>query len=145
MIRRSNCGSRAQVATAAAELDALLSLAHAALLAPDGGAMCRPTVMAAHPAGRQGAPFLRARALRHVNDIQLSQAGAFVPNDVDLGVADAPFMLLTGPNTGGKSTLMRQVRALLPPTGTRREPRTSLHCLQLVDGVSLRCHKRPSL
>jgi DNA mismatch repair protein MSH6 len=33
-----------------------------------------------------------------------------VPNDVNLGGEQhAPFMLLTGPNMGGKSTLLRQV------------------------------------
>lgn len=98
-----------QAAAATAELDALMSLALAALAGGEHGNMCRPCVTAAHPSGG-AAPFFRARGLRHATHIQLSQAAAFVPNDIDLGVTDAPFMLLTGPNTGGKSTLMRQAR-----------------------------------
>ena len=40
----------------------------------------------------------------------LVPAPAFVRNDVVLGADDAPgCMLLTGPNMGGKSTLLRQV------------------------------------
>lgn len=36
--------------------------------------------------------------------------GTFVPNDITIGGADhACFILLTGPNMGGKSTLLRQV------------------------------------
>ena len=74
--------------------------------------MCRPNVTYDHPQGGTDTPFFQTNALRHVTNIQLSQAAAFVPNSVDLGVSEAPFMLLTGPNTGGKSTLMRQVRLL---------------------------------
>ena len=39
--------------------------------------------------------------------------GSFVPNDISLGgsssSSSAPFLLLSGPNMGGKSTLLRQV------------------------------------
>lgn len=36
--------------------------------------------------------------------------GTFVPNDITIGGSDhACFILLTGPNMGGKSTLLRQV------------------------------------
>lgn len=98
-----------QVAQAAAELDVLMSLARAALAGCDTGPMCRPTLTNTHPDGSTDKPFFQAKQLRHATSITLTSAGAFVPNDVDLGVGDAPFMLLTGPNTGGKSTLMRQV------------------------------------
>jgi DNA mismatch repair ATPase MutS len=100
-----------QVSRASGRLDALLSLAAAAQAGQDGGPMCRPTVTLTHPNGCTDCPFFQAKALRNATQIKLSGAGAFVPNDVDLGVTDAPFMLLTGPNTGGKSTLMRQVSA----------------------------------
>lgn len=98
-----------QVSRASSKLDALLSLAVAAHAGHDSGPMCRPTVTLDHPNGGTSSPFFQAKALRNATQIALSGAGAFVPNDVDLGVSHAPFMLLTGPNTGGKSTLMRQV------------------------------------
>lgn len=49
----------------------------------------------------------RAAALRHP-----AASVAFVPNDIQLGGGRAPFMLLTGANMGGKSTLLRQVALL---------------------------------
>lgn len=36
----------------------------------------------------------------------------FIPNDTQLGMDDASLLLLTGPNMGGKSTLMRQTSLL---------------------------------
>jgi DNA mismatch repair protein MutS len=38
---------------------------------------------------------------------------AFVPNDVHLGVRSNRFVLLTGPNMGGKSTFLRQTALLV--------------------------------
>lgn len=99
-----------QVSRASGRLDALLALAVASQAGQDSGPMCRPTVTLQHPNGDTDAPFFQAKALRNATQIKLSGAGAFVPNDVDLGGHDAPFMLLTGPNTGGKSTIIRQVR-----------------------------------
>lgn len=37
----------------------------------------------------------------------------FIPNGITLGGESAPLALLTGPNMGGKSTLMRQVAILV--------------------------------
>lgn len=37
----------------------------------------------------------------------------FIPNGITLGGTSAPLALLTGPNMGGKSTLMRQVAILV--------------------------------
>jgi DNA mismatch repair protein MSH6 len=98
-----------QVAAVAAELDALMSLARAGIAGTKDGPMCRPRVTLEHPSGHKHQPFFSATALRHSTTIRLSQAASFVPNDIDLGAKEAPFMLLTGPNTGGKSTLIRQV------------------------------------
>ena len=89
-------------ADAAARLDALLSLAAASELMAVGGEACRPVVRSEDPA--EG-PVLRAARLRHP-----AAGDDFVPNDVSLGGAGRPRgVLLTGPNMGGKSTLMRTV------------------------------------
>lgn len=54
-------------------------------------------------------PIFSAKGLRHPCSIATS-SGGFVPNDVELGGKNTPsLMLLTGPNMGGKSTLIRQV------------------------------------
>ena len=53
------------------------------------------------PAKQLGHPVLRSDSLGK---------GAFVPNDISIGGAwCASFILLIGPNMGGKSTLLRQV------------------------------------
>eukprot|EP00775_Hariotina_reticulata_P005636 gene5636-5875_t len=49
-------------------------------------------------------------ALRHPAGVVASSGGGcFVPNDIQLGAGAPSFILLTGPNMGGKSTLLRQV------------------------------------
>lgn len=53
----------------------------------------------------------QAEALRHpAAALGLPSGGSFVPNDIALGGQAPPFLVLTGPNMGGKSTLLRQVR-----------------------------------
>ncbi|EFJ45822.1 hypothetical protein VOLCADRAFT_105835 [Volvox carteri f. nagariensis] len=111
------------VVEAVADLDALMSLAAHAMSPPDGGPMCRPKLVP--PAARDsaagktgdsepsGATF-DAVAMRHPAGISGRNNGAFVPNDVRLGRGGScggapPFILLSGPNMGGKSTLLRQV------------------------------------
>ena len=54
---------------------------------------------------------LRAVQLRHPAAAAGADGSSFVPNDIILGGDTAAFMLLTGPNMGGKSTLLRQVLA----------------------------------
>ena len=131
-----------RAAEAAANLDALSSLAaHAEELAATCPDACTPVVRAA-PAGEDAEPFLRAEKLRHPCVASLPSGASFVPNDTALGGGEgegrregrredqdqgedqgedqgdrrasvgsgcAPFLLLTGPNMGGKSTLLRQV------------------------------------
>ena len=50
-----------------------------------------------------------AHGLRHPAEVGAMQGRSFVPNDVHLGGPSPGFVLLTGPNMGGKSTLLRQV------------------------------------
>ncbi|RHZ76117.1 hypothetical protein Glove_203g51 [Diversispora epigaea] len=82
-----------------AELDCLLSLANSS--SSLGEPCCRPQFV------RQGPSILEFEELRHpcivsgiVND--------FIPNDTFLGGDQQNIILLTGPNMGGKSTLLRQ-------------------------------------
>jgi len=98
-----------RAAEAAAALDALSSLAeHADEIAGSFPESCTPSVMAPERAG--GGPSLDAVRLRHPCAPALASGESFVPNDTKLGGGgDAPFLLLTGPNMGGKSTLIRQV------------------------------------
>ena len=41
--------------------------------------------------------------------MRLASGSSFVPNDIRLGGQAPGFIVLTGPNMGGKSTLLRQV------------------------------------
>ena len=81
-------------ATSAARLDALLSLA--AVSSQPG--YCRPEY---RPAG--GTPAWAARKLRH--PVLEHVVGDMVANDVELAPGGA--LVLTGPNMGGKSSLVR--------------------------------------
>lgn len=53
-----------------------------------------------------------AQALRHPAEVGAMQGRSFVPNNICLGGSSPGFVLLTGPNMGGKSTLLRQVSTL---------------------------------
>jgi hypothetical protein len=73
--------------------------------------MCRPTLLQ-HPTSPLGTPtggVFKATQLRHPAGIAGGACGSFVPNDISLGGEAPGFILLTGPNMGGKSTLLRQV------------------------------------
>lgn len=89
------------------ELDVLISLA----IANDyyEGPTCRPVIMSS--SDKEEVPHFSAKNLGHpvLRSDSLGK-GTFVPNDITLGGSGyASFILLTGPNMGGKSTLLRQV------------------------------------
>ncbi|KAJ9171734.1 hypothetical protein P3X46_015053 [Hevea brasiliensis] len=95
-----------QLVSTTAELDVLISLA----IASDfyEGPACRPVIMGS---SSSEVPQISAKSLGHpvLRSDSLGK-GAFVPNDISIGGSDgASFVLLTGPNMGGKSTLLRQV------------------------------------
>ncbi|URE02376.1 DNA mismatch repair protein [Musa troglodytarum] len=95
-----------QLVSVIAELDVLISLA----IASDyyEGPTCRPVLK---EVCHENEPYLSARGLGHpmLRSDALGK-GSFVPNDVRIGGVRQPrFILLTGPNMGGKSTLLRQV------------------------------------
>ncbi|KNC52130.1 DNA mismatch repair protein msh6 [Thecamonas trahens ATCC 50062] len=88
-----------------AALDVLISLKtfSRALAEPK----CLPTVTA-HEAGASSVPQLAISELRHPC-VKVSIASSFIPNDVVVGGDGPGVILLTGPNMGGKSTLLRSV------------------------------------
>ncbi len=87
-----------RAAAAVATLDVLACFAEVART----GNYCRPQV---HDGSE-----LRIRAGRHpVVERTLEDGASFVANDCTMDMEQRRFMLLTGPNMGGKSTYMRQV------------------------------------
>ena len=98
------------------------------VLSLDVDSGCRPVVLADAPRAT-----LRAKQLRYAgwrdcggahpnaalicydgrvcrNSHPVANIADFIPNDVELGGDGGHVMVLTGPNMGGKSTLLRQVR-----------------------------------
>jgi len=82
---------------------------------PSAAAPSLRAVALRHPAAKA---LLLSSSAAHGGDSSFSSSSTFVPNDVSLGggskekdsdAATPPFVLLTGPNMGGKSTLLRQV------------------------------------
>lgn len=100
-----------------AVLDVLLSMCRYSQSAD--GSMARPE-MALPGDGSHSAPFLDLRGSRHPCVTKTFFGDDFIPNDIFIGCpcdegeaqddakALAPCVLVTGPNMGGKSTLMRQ-------------------------------------
>lgn len=83
-----------------AHLDVIVSFAHAASLAPIP--YTRPIV---HPRGTGNTILKEARhpCLEMQDDV------SFIPNDVSLVRGKSEFLIITGPNMGGKSTYIRQI------------------------------------
>lgn len=94
------------------ELDCLIALSLVSF--QSDGSMCRPDVFPSNP---ENGPFIIIEEARHPS---ICQSGVdFIPNDIYLGnykgIASGKqqnLMLLTGPNMGGKSTLLRMVSCL---------------------------------
>lgn len=83
------------------ELDVLCSMAIYSF--KSRGDFCRPILHS-----NSESPFIELKHSRHPVLSRLNEE--FVPNDVSLGRATGDqIMLLTGPNMGGKSTILRQV------------------------------------
>ncbi len=57
-------------------------------------------------------PLLDIKEGRHPVLDQLLPPGTFVPNDTIVGAGEGTFLLVTGPNMGGKSTFLRQTALL---------------------------------
>jgi DNA mismatch repair protein MutS len=89
-------GRLLQTAEVLASLDVLAGLAE---LAGERN-YCRP--------GIGDEPVLQVSEGRHPVLDQTLPAGTFVPNDVRMGSGEGMFLLVTGPNMGGKSVYLRQ-------------------------------------
>lgn len=90
--------------------DVLMSLAN---YSQDGdGPLCRPVIVLPVDSAP---PFLELKNSRHPCITKTFFGDDFIPNDIVIGCRDedggseASCVLVTGPNMGGKSTLMRQV------------------------------------
>ena len=82
-----------------AEIDVYCSFALLASSSPIN--MCRPKLL-------QGKPMIEIRGMSHPSAATLMHtlSKQFIPNDTCLS-ADESLLLVTGPNMGGKSTLLR--------------------------------------
>ena len=104
-------------------LDCLISLSKVSQLT---GQMCRPKFISSPPKLstnqnqqkhfplNDGGIYLNIENMRH--PILSAHLGSeYIPNSITLGTSDHPerVVLLTGPNMGGKSTLLRQVAVLI--------------------------------
>ncbi|KJZ76747.1 DNA mismatch repair protein msh-2 [Hirsutella minnesotensis 3608] len=109
-VAASYCPVFERLAGVLAHLDVIVSLAHAAVHAPE--AYVRPKM---HARGEGQTKLLGARhpCMELQDDVQ------FITNDVDLVRGSSSFLIITGPNMGGKSTYIRQagVIALMAQIG----------------------------
>ena len=109
-VAASYCPVLEQLAGVLAHLDVIVSFAHASMHAPT--AYVRPKM---HPRGTGSTVLKEARhpCMEMQDDI------SFITNDVSLVRDESSFLIITGPNMGGKSTYIRQIGviALMAQTG----------------------------
>ncbi|KKK17969.1 hypothetical protein ARAM_007275 [Aspergillus rambellii] len=109
-VAASYCPVLEQLAGVLAHLDVIVSFAHASVHAPT--AYVRPKI---HPRGTGNTVLKEARhpCMEMQDDI------SFITNDVSLVRDESSFLIITGPNMGGKSTYIRQIGviALMAQTG----------------------------
>ncbi|EGP86933.1 uncharacterized protein MYCGRDRAFT_72798 [Zymoseptoria tritici IPO323] len=99
-VAASYCPVIEKLAAVLAHLDVCVSFAHVSVHAPI--AYTRPKI---HPRGTGSTVLKEARhpCLEMQDDV------SFIPNDVSMTREDSSFLLITGPNMGGKSTYIRQI------------------------------------
>lgn len=102
-VAASYCPVIEKLAGVLAHLDVIISLAHVSVHAPT--AYVRPKM---HPRGQGNTILKEARhpCMEMQDDIQ------FITNDVSLVRGSSEFLIITGPNMGGKSTYIRQIGAI---------------------------------
>ena len=99
-VAASYCPVFEALAGVLAHLDVIVSLAHVSVHAPTP--YVRPRI---HPRGSGDTILKEARhpCMEMQDDVQ------FITNDVSLTRASSSFLIITGPNMGGKSTYIRQI------------------------------------
>ncbi|KAE8450010.1 MutS-like protein [Mollisiaceae sp. DMI_Dod_QoI] len=99
-VAASYCPVIEQLAGVLAHLDVIISFAHCSVHAPTS--YVRPKI---HPRGEGDTILKEARhpCMEMQDDIQ------FITNDVILKRGSSEFLIITGPNMGGKSTYIRQI------------------------------------
>ncbi|KAF3911672.1 hypothetical protein AA313_de0202885 [Arthrobotrys entomopaga] len=99
-VASSYCPVLENLAAVLAHLDVIVSFAHVSVHAPSP--YVRPTM---HPRGTGNTILKEARhpCMEMQDDIQ------FITNDVSLVRDSSEFLIITGPNMGGKSTYIRQI------------------------------------
>lgn len=109
-VASSYCPVLEKLASVLAHLDVIVSFAHVSVHAPSS--YTRPKM---HPRGQGNTILKGARhpCMEMQDDIQ------FITNDVSLIRGSSEFLIITGPNMGGKSTYIRQIGviALLAQVG----------------------------
>ncbi|KAK6842769.1 DNA mismatch repair protein msh-2 [Apiospora arundinis] len=99
-VAASYCPVLEQLAGVLAHLDVIVSFAHCSVHAPTS--YVRPTI---HPRGKGQTILKEARhpCMEMQDDVQ------FITNDIELTRDKSSFLIITGPNMGGKSTYIRQI------------------------------------
>ncbi|KAL8928454.1 MAG: hypothetical protein Q9208_001687 [Pyrenodesmia sp. 3 TL-2023] len=99
-VASSYCPVLESLAATLAHLDVIVSFAHVSVHAPTS--YTRPLI---HPRGTGSTILKEARhpCMEMQDDIQ------FITNDVTLDRSTSSFLIITGPNMGGKSTYIRQI------------------------------------
>ncbi|OIW26514.1 DNA mismatch repair protein [Coniochaeta ligniaria NRRL 30616] len=99
-VAASYCPVLERLAGVLAHLDVIVSLAHTSIHAPIS--YVRPKI---HPRGQGRTVLTEARhpCMEMQDDVQ------FITNDVELNRETSSFLIITGPNMGGKSTYIRQI------------------------------------
>ena len=99
-VAASYCPIFEKLAGVLAHLDVIVSFAHVSVHAPTS--YVRPTM---HPRGEGNTILKEARhpCMEMQDDVQ------FITNDVSLIRGSSEFLIITGPNMGGKSTYIRQI------------------------------------
>lgn len=99
-VASSYCPVFEQLAGTLSHLDVIVSFAHVSVHAPT--AYVRPSM---HPRGTGNTILKEARhpCMEMQDDI------SFITNDVSLVRGESSFLIITGPNMGGKSTYIRQI------------------------------------